>query len=305
MIKRIIFLLLSATITLAPLINWSFAAAAAPKTINTLDYFVSKHLDKALYGSHNQNQVVAGNISYYVKWDPGAYEIHTWDDQYIYLREDHSWQYDKGYAFRSGRWMKRNMNIGEVITESDNLGYYFNYDTCTLTEVHSAPYTMTLEKRIAKYNLGGDLGKQDVIVLKYDYSTQNSQGNFERFYYSKEWGWVKWELYNGNKLIQTSTFNKISDQPTLPDKSGSCTRNGTTTAGADPVVYPLQVFRLLTGKVVRTADSTDLYYITQQAQRQYICNPVTLLSYGVGATDIVTVSREELGYYPALEVSCY
>ncbi len=308
MIHRLKFLLfgllLGAAIVIVPLVTKETPAfATAPETpeiIDTLDYFVSKHLDKTLNGSHNQNQVVAGNISYYVKWEAAVYEVHTWDDDYIYLREDHGWQYDKGYAFRPGRWMKRSMKIGEAIAEPNNLGYYFNYNGCELTNVSPAPYTMVLEKHVARYNMGGDLGRQEVIVLKYDYSTENTPGNFERFYYSKEWGWVKWELYNHNKLIKTSIFNEISDPPTVPDINSSCTHTGAVIANDDQVVYPLPVFRLLTGKVVRAADSSDLFYITQQAQRQYVCNSQVLINYGLNASDTMTVPREELNFYQPL-----
>lgn len=272
------------------------------ETINTLDYFVSKHLDKSLGGSHNQNQVIEGNISYYVKWAANAYEVHAWDDSYIYLREDHSWGYEQGYAFRPGRWMKRAMQVGESITEPANQGYYFSNGSCTLANITALPYVMTLEDRVADYDIGGDLGRQDIIILKYDYSTAAHPGSFERFYYSKEWGWVKWELYQQGALVQTSIFNKINniDKPTLPDKNVSCTHGGLVAEGFDPVVYQLPLFKILTGKVVRAEGSTALYYINGQGQREYICDPKLLAEYNVAPADIESISDDDLAAYPLL-----
>jgi hypothetical protein len=290
-----------AVVPVTATLSMPMATPAAAETINTLDYFVSKHLDKGLSGSHNQNQVVTGNTSYYVKWATNAYEVHTWDDTYIYLAEDHSWKYDQGYAFRPGLWMKRNMQVGESLVQSGNMSYYFSNEECKLTSTTALPYTMTLENHIKAYNVGGDLGKQEVIVLKYDYSAASvNPGNFERFYYSKEWGWVKWELYNGGALIQTSLFNKINGHPDQPDKNISCTRGGATAAGQDPVVYPLPAFKILTGKTVRAFNDSAIYYITQQSQRQYVCDPAVLASYGVAAPDVQVVLPEDLEQYPAL-----
>jgi|GEM_PF-2792351 len=280
-----------------------FAAASASagqgETINTLDYFLSKHPGQGLTGSHNQNQVVTGNTSYYVKWAADAYEVHTWDDQYIYLNEDHSWKYNQGYAFRPGIWMKREMKVGEPLSQPDNTAYYFSSDTCAAAATTALPYTMTLEKHVKNYDLGGDLGRQDVIVLKYDYSTSVNPGNFERFYYSKEWGWVKWELYSGAKLEQTSLFNKISNNPIQPDKSMSCTRGGATASGPDPLAL-LPTFKILTGKVARAFGGSAIYYITEQGRRQYVCNPGILAYYGITGSDVQVVLPEDLMQYPAL-----
>src|SRR6185369_9806070 len=122
--------------------------------------------------------------------------------------------------------------------------------------------------------------------------------NFERFYYSKEWGWVKWELYQNNALVQTSLFNKITAAPAQTMAIYSCTRGGTVDSNGSPVIYPLPVFNLLTGKVVHTADSPALYYITEQAQRQYVCSTKSLANYGVQAGDIELISPDDLRYYP-------
>lgn len=198
---------------------------AAPSTINTLDYFLSKHPGKGLTGTHPFSQTVEGQTSYYVKWDPNIFEVHKWDDSYIYLNEDHSGAPVNFYSFKPGIWMKRNMQIGEKITENDNKIEWFN-PSCRSVGKQSFPIEITLEKRIPDYDLGGDLGKQDVIIVKYDSSLSNPKGIYERFYYSKEWGWVKWEEYSKTddlKPTNTSIFNKISsEEPLKPNKAAAC-----------------------------------------------------------------------------------
>ena len=53
------------------------------------------------------------------------------------------------------------------------------------------------------------MGIQDVIVLKYDWVAE-----IEVFYYSKEWGWIKWENYTvGGVLKAAAFFNKIDVNP--------------------------------------------------------------------------------------------
>lgn len=270
------------------------------ETINTLDYFISKHPDKTLGGSHNQNQFVTGDTSYYVKWAADAFEVHTWDNDNIYLREDHSWKYTEGYAFRPGIWMKRSMQVGEKVEELTNAAYYFSTPTCSPTSTVTLPYTNTLEQHIPTYDLGGDLDKQDVIVLKYDYSTTLNPGNFEKFYYSKEWGWVKWEMYQQNTLAQTSIFNKINSNPTTPQINASCTHGGTVNAQADSIIFPAQLLRILNGQVVKTADNSTLYYITQESMRVSSCPKQLQQDYGISKQDALVISQEELDAYPPL-----
>lgn len=274
-------------------------APAIPEIINTLDYFVSNHLDKGLTGSHNQNQTVVGNTSYYTKWSADAYEVHTWDDNYIYLNEDRSWKKDESYAFSPGKWMKRQMTIGESIIESNNMGYYVNSADCTPLRINALPYVMTLESHISNYDVGGNLGKQDVIVLKYDYSNTAYPGNFERFYYSKERGWVKWELYENNNLIQESIFNQIHNSPIQPDTTKSCTKSGTVLPAGSNIAGPALIIRL--NQVVKLDGFAHMYYITLHAERQYICDARVLQRYGEAIKDIDTISQAELRAYPVLE----
>src|ERR1043165_7821800 len=95
--------------------RWVDADPVIPEVIDTLDFFVTKHPGVALTGSHNHSQVVSGNTSYYVKWSGEAFEVHTWDDNFIYLAEDHSWKPSVSYTFSPGIWMKRYMRVGERI----------------------------------------------------------------------------------------------------------------------------------------------------------------------------------------------
>lgn len=200
-------------------------------TIDTLDFFLSNYPNKGLTGTHPMNNMVSGQTAYYTKWSTDSFEMYTWDNEYIYLREDHSGSPVPGsYIFTPGRWLKRNMSIGESIDMSSNrmTSYAYSANTCSSPTETGFPYKITLEQRNQNYNLGGDLGVQDVIVIRYDY--QSGTGDFERSYYSREWGFVKWELYRNNALIQTSIFNMISPSaPIVPNTAGSCFGKATTT----------------------------------------------------------------------------
>lgn len=194
-------------------------------TIDTLDYFLSDHPDKGLIGTHPLSQTKNGNAVYYVKWAAENYEYYTWDDNYIYLREDHSGAPVQPYTFAPGIWMKRYMSVGERLTFLSGENTIQFYDSqCHPNTQYSGPYKyiMTLLEHNPNFNAGGGLGKQDVIVLSYDYRPAGSK-NYEKFYYSKEWGWIRWEnLDSFGNVIQSSEFNKISSKVTPPDSTVGC-----------------------------------------------------------------------------------
>jgi len=69
------------------------------------------------------------NAFFISKWrNPNYYEYYTWDDNYIYLRYDSTWpssQYKcngqgTSYTLSDGRWLKRNMEVGEKIESQNN-----------------------------------------------------------------------------------------------------------------------------------------------------------------------------------------
>ncbi len=196
--------------------------SSIPETINTLSYFLNTS-GKALTGSHPMNQTLAGNTAYYVKWASDSYEIYTYDNNYIYLSEDHSGSPVPGsYTFSNGKWLKISMKVGEQINAQDNMiqNYIVNSASCVPSTKASFPYTTTLLEHIPKYDAGGQLGIQDVIVVLYDYRT-SGVSDYEKSYYAKGLGWIKWELYRNNTLIQTSSFNQFSNATPLPPALGN------------------------------------------------------------------------------------
>ncbi len=196
---------------------------AAGGTVDTLSYLIGNHAigqssdPKALSGLTN---IVTKSYQYYVKSSNGvAYEYRTWHNNYIYLRQDTSigptnsparFSTATSYNLDPGIWMKRQMAVGESITTISKLTYFKN---CQPME---APgdfhYTMTLEQ-VTTYDAGGDIGKQNVIVLKYDYVS-----GFERFYYSRDWGFIRWEEWNGSThtMNRFVNFNKIMNPVANP-----------------------------------------------------------------------------------------
>jgi hypothetical protein len=203
------------------------AATATPRPgdIDTLSYFINTH-HKALAGTHSYSQTVKGNKIYNVKWDSDAYEMYTYDSKYIYLKEDHSGgtAANGSYTFSDGRWMKRYMAVGDSIRLARNMWTEFNVGTssCSFSGGGYMPYENTLIAHYPHYGLGGNLGHQDVIVLQYDYRWGLGV-DYERDYYAKGYGLVKWQLYENNQVTQTSIFNKITKSaPTPPDVANSC-----------------------------------------------------------------------------------
>lgn len=202
--------------------------------IDTLDYLLSNNQHKGLTGAntgsstdhangHPLSQLITSNAMYMVKWDSTVYETFKWDNENIYLVEDHSVSgHNPSYQLIPGIWMRRNMKVGEKVTTMNNIIEWFDPD-CALTERKNFPIEMTLEKHDATYDIGGDLGIQDIIVMKYDSSVGFNLGLYEKYYYSKEWGLVRWEEYakRTDSLRNRRTFNKITN-PIAPNISLSC-----------------------------------------------------------------------------------
>lgn len=233
-------------------------------TIDTLSYFTGNYenkKNKELEGDHinletgkvdkgteylSQTIYTEKLTSFYVKWqNPEAFEIHTLGDNgnTIYLKQDHSG--DTFYnTFTQNVWMKKYMKIGEKIEHPENFVDRYGSDCSPLNvdgvmQHQSWSYTTTLEKRIPNFNEEvGELGTQNVIVLKYEYPPwrdhpdpdKREREKYEKFYYSKEWGWIRWELYllyekeyeaNPNItenlfLKEKTVFNKILNNHTFP-----------------------------------------------------------------------------------------
>lgn len=180
--------------------------------MDTLNYFLGGHTRRNDLTSLQITHYLSGNNSFYVK-SPSQYEWHTWDDKFIYLRQDTSintvidGRTSRCYRLDGGIWMKREMEVGdyfEVVPKVYWLGRGCNIIRTWLTW----KYYMFLEYA-GSMDLGGDIGKEEVIVLKFDYYSA-----YEKFTYSRRWGWVKWQHYEQNKQVAEVVFNKVS-QPIL------------------------------------------------------------------------------------------
>ncbi len=206
--------------------------------VDTLDYFLTKNPHVALkdpVSGSEINQIIKTkeSSSYLMKWGPRAFIKYSWDLNYIYFNEEHENDFPnaranhKNYIFTPGYWMKRSMKLGESMdgTLNNSAGTFIHYlDTPHTCNVESSEaYTMktVLESRNRSYDFGGDLGVQDVIVLRVE---QNGLFS-EKEWYSREYGLVRWEycILNGKTCQETVTWNQISPNPikTL-DETASC-----------------------------------------------------------------------------------
>jgi hypothetical protein len=227
--------------------------ATLGEEVDTLSYFLSRHPETALVGStyepgnpnagtHPLSLTVVGNRAYYVKWHPNAYEHYSWDDDFIYLREDRSWTDGadgrvKPHGFDPGRWMKRRMRVGEEIDMGQNHMQLVYRGDCRPGRRSPLGYKAVLEARIPRFDAGGDLGLQDVIVLRYDYSLRTGipararVNSYEKFYYSREWGWIQWEYYQDDDLQKDPPAlkkrfrsNRRAPRKLAPNLENTCNR---------------------------------------------------------------------------------
>jgi hypothetical protein len=190
---------------LAPL-----SLSAATDCVNSLDYFIGgdKLNWKGSNGTHKLSQNFSSNLTngwmYYIKFgDPYSYEHYTWDSSYIYLRQD-GWP--TPYTFSQAEWLKNGTICkGDLLNSPTNQITTYN-SSCSVTQAaHSFPITVQYVDHWPIYPLGGTRGNVDVILVDYHYG-----GNFfERFFYSRQYGWVRWELWNSvtQQLAQVSTFD--------------------------------------------------------------------------------------------------
>jgi hypothetical protein len=107
--------------------------------------------------------------------------------------------------------MKRQMTVGESITVSKPTGQTWYRSDCSVHSYQSLVYTNTLEAYYPSYNLGGSLGKDSVIVLKYDWDS-SANDNYEKFFFSKKWGWVRWEHWANGQMQTSVSWNRLSTQ---------------------------------------------------------------------------------------------
>lgn len=191
-----------------------------PGTIDTLEYLISDYAVgmSAHPKSNGRTQIVGSNFVYDVKSASGRYELRYWDSDNIRLAQDASvngaWMcptYPKlcnAYSYRlsPGTWMKRYMKPGEP-TQIINQVDWYDRDCKLLDTWVNWSYYILLERILPELDIGGDLGiVKDVLVLKFDYQT-----SFERFYYAKKWGWIRWEEWDpkGASPRKTVAFNNL------------------------------------------------------------------------------------------------
>ena len=194
-----------------------------PHHIDTLDFFLPENLNIRLEGlGLSQRHNRSAKKIYKIKFnDPKKYELFTYDSNYIYLRYDNTWNTQPSgatsYSYeevpnKGGRWLKRDMAVGDSFTvDVPNGGRnYMPVGDCRIVETPNVRYTNTLESFFPDYNIGGDLGRDEVIVLKYDWGGGEA---FEKFYLSRKWGWFKWEFYENRVVRDTGLWNRISSRP--------------------------------------------------------------------------------------------
>ncbi len=182
------------------------AHIAAAQLIDTLSFLApcttSEGCQKGSDGDHLLHwwKEPGYDRAYYLKFGSWSHwERYTWDANWIYLHTDQS-NPDNPYAWTDPRWMKRFQNVGEKFTVGGDI--YWWDTNCNLT-VNAFSRTMTLKEYFPSYNWGGAAGIRETIWLKYKWDT----GRYEKFYYAKGWGWIRWEYWENGVLTNAATFN--------------------------------------------------------------------------------------------------
>jgi hypothetical protein len=185
-----------------------------PLVVDTLDFFLQRR-GSGLTGSHHLVQTLDldRRQSVYVKGEPARFEVHAWDDDYIYQLLDYD--PERAYRLTPGVWLARRMAAGDelVAPPATTITWYTRACAPSRTEPYS--YTVKLEHHLPAMDCGGDLGRQEAIVVRY----LPAGGRAERFYYARGWGWVAWEEYDdAGRLRHRTDFNRtlaVAIEPAL------------------------------------------------------------------------------------------
>lgn len=156
-------------------------------SIDTLDFFITKHPEKALLAADGTdvNQIIDVDLKqlYLMKWGPRSFIKYHWDEKYIYFDEEHEMDFPTAkpervnYTFTPGYWLKRQMKVGDSIdgTNAGNVGTIITrFDTphtCKVKDQDRYFMKTILESHQTSYNSGGDLGPQDIINLRIEQLT--------------------------------------------------------------------------------------------------------------------------------------
>ncbi len=200
----------------------AFGVRSPREAVDVMDFFLTKNPDKSLMGAFPLSQVIAGNNLFYIKYgNPEVVDAYTWDERFVYLKEGRQRFSNEDirilpFSLSPGIWMERRMLIGETIGTNSEIQWFDG--ECKPFRSEKIHFEIVLEKRDRFFD-AGSLGKQDVIVLKVDKYKENYDTVYatERFYYSKEWGLIRWELYDKNTQ-KVFDFNEISKSLIYPQK---------------------------------------------------------------------------------------
>jgi hypothetical protein len=142
--------------------------------------------------------------SRYAKWAT-AHEHHRWDADNVYLVEDRT--DNSAYVFSRGIMFQRRAQPGDHGRANDNLITWYD-DDCKPT---AGPKPFRHEWRFEGFrthDFGGVVGVQEAAVVWYAWGT----GREERFWYTWQHGWVRWQFIQDGKLTYDVIFNQPGEQ---------------------------------------------------------------------------------------------
>ena len=192
------------------------------ETVDVMDFFLTKHANNSLMGTSPLSQVVAGNNLFLVKYNnPETVDFYTWNEKFVYFKEGRQRFSNEDiiilpFSLSPGIWMQRRMTVGEKMSINNEIQWFDN--KCKPIKSEKVRYDIVLEKHDRFFD-AGSLGIQDVIILKIEKSKENNViYTTEKFYYSKEWGLIRWEMHNKDQPMQVFNFNEISNSLIYPEK---------------------------------------------------------------------------------------
>jgi hypothetical protein len=139
--------------------------------------------------------------------DPNRFVYFKWNRRQTFLRVDQS-QRPYPYAFAQGFWLPRNARVGVNYPVRTPMGH-FRPDSCQLLAITDLSYTRMLTRHYVDY-LGGDVGWQDLVQVRYRHPTQGCPYMDELFDYSSTFGHIRWQQTCGPRVTHVCWLHTLA-----------------------------------------------------------------------------------------------
>ena len=229
--------------------------------VDMLAYMIGEPSAWPRTGSHGMHCMhdPARRLVWFVKFDdPMKYELWRYDDEWLWLHEDHGTD-----GIGGGRvWgftrpiLRRRMRIGEPLAIPDQgIVRYSGPGVVSQPAVPgSHPMAMTVVQGWHDYDCGGDLGHREVVEIRYDLPGAE---NHEYLMLAAGAGWWSWAAEYRGRPRQESIFNRVHTITPTPVPFWR-PLSGEPEAPDMPRVQTIQIKSKAHGTYVRALDTGEI-----------------------------------------------